>query len=58
MELGVKLQSIKEIILSSENAKFCSIIGLLLLNVYLNFNGDVNPELVKRFLIFTNNSTL
>lgn len=56
MQLVNNLQQLKSLILSWKNAKYCSIIGLLLVNIYVSIRGEISPEFFKMLLDNNNGS--
>ena len=53
MELADNLRKIKTIILNWNNARYCSIIGLILVNIYVSIKGEIPPALLE---LLNNNS--
>ena len=56
MELANTLQQLKSLVLSWKNARYCSIIGLLLVNIYVSIKGEIPPNLVDMLLSLNNNN--
>ena len=51
--LAENLQRVKELIVSWKNARYCSIIGLLLVNIYVSIRGEIDPGLFDQLLSFS-----
>ena len=57
MELTNNLQQLKSLILSWKNARYCSIISLLLVNIYVSIRGEIPPGIFNMLLSPGNSST-